>query len=76
MLATSAPDVSLVGLGEIVDVEDVKGVRVYAGENNKPMIEYLVSWKVSTLAQRFLEISYYMLGIWFYTMYNDIILIS
>lgn len=36
----------LVGVGEIADVEDVEGIRVTFGEANRPLIEYLVKWKV------------------------------
>lgn len=37
---------ALVGVGEIADVEDIEGIRVMFGEANRPMIEYLVKWKV------------------------------
>ena len=45
--ATAAVDSALIGVGEIVDVEDVEGIRVLIGDDNRPMIEYLVKWKVS-----------------------------
>lgn len=40
--AASGPPV---GVGEIADVEDVAGLRVLAGEDNRPIIEYLIKWK-------------------------------
>ena len=40
-------DSDLIGVGEIVDVEDIEGIRVLIGANNWPMIEYMVKWKVS-----------------------------
>lgn len=44
--SASVSEVSLVGVGEIADVEDVDGIRIVVGDDNKPMIEYLVKWKV------------------------------
>jgi len=35
-----------VGVGEIADVEEVAGIRVLVGEDNRPVIEYLLKWKV------------------------------
>lgn len=31
--------------GEIVEVEELKGIRVIPRENERPMVEYLVQWK-------------------------------
>jgi hypothetical protein len=31
--------------GEIVEVEELKGIRVTKGENELPMVEYLVKWQ-------------------------------
>lgn len=39
--ATATP----VGVGEIADVEEVAGIRVLVGEDNRPVIEYLLKWK-------------------------------
>ena len=35
------------GLGEIVAVESLDGVRVQLGDTQQPIVEYLVNWKVS-----------------------------
>ena len=45
--ATAAVDSALIGVGEIIDVEDVEGIRVLFGDDNRPRIEYLVKWKAS-----------------------------
>ena len=44
--AVASSEITLVGVGEIADVEEVDGIRVVVGEDNRPMIEYLVRWKV------------------------------
>ena len=44
--ATSTVDNTPVGVGEIADVEDVEGIRVVVGDANRPLIEYLIKWKV------------------------------
>ena len=31
--------------GEIVEVKELKGIRVVAGEGGRPQVEYLVAWK-------------------------------
>ena len=33
-------------VGEVGDVEEVAGVRVAMDEDSKPVVEYLVKWKV------------------------------
>ena len=33
-------------IGEVGDVEEVAGVRVVMDEDSKPVVEYLVKWKV------------------------------
>ena len=38
---------SYMGLGELADVEELRGVRVKVDDNGKAVIEYLVHWKVS-----------------------------
>ena len=48
--AVSTAESTPIGVGEISDVEDVEGIRVVVGEANRPLIEYLIKWKVSTTA--------------------------
>ena len=38
---------SYMGLGELADVEELRGVRVSVDGNSKAIVEYLVHWKVS-----------------------------
>lgn len=33
------------GQGEIVEVKDLKGIRVLKNEDDTPRVEYLVEWK-------------------------------
>lgn len=40
------------GFGEIVAVESLDGVRVQMGDNQLPVVEYLVRWKVYTAAAK------------------------
>lgn len=44
--ATAIDASTPVGVGEIADVEDMEGIRVVVGEANRPLIHYLVKWKV------------------------------
>ncbi len=46
--AVSPSESTPIGVGEIADVEDVEGIRVVVGEANRPLIEYLIKWKVDS----------------------------
>lgn len=41
-MAAAAP---IFGQGEIVEVKDLKGIRVLKNEDDTPRVEYLVEWK-------------------------------
>lgn len=41
-VAAAAP---IFGQGEIVEVKDLKGIRVLKNEDDTPRVEYLVEWK-------------------------------
>lgn len=55
---TSGLSTTLIGVGEVVDVEDVEGIRVLPGEDNKLIIQYLVKWKVSESKPRLLTVGW------------------
>ena len=42
----AAPAVEIISLGEVVDVEEIEGLRVVMNEYKRPMVEYLIKWKV------------------------------
>ena len=42
----AAPAVEVVSLGEVADVEEIEGLRVILNEYKRPMVEYLIKWKV------------------------------
>ncbi len=48
VVEASAAAATPVRVGEIVDVEEVAGIRVLVGEDNRPQIEYLLKWKVTS----------------------------
>ena len=33
-------------LGEVADVEEIEGLRLIMNEYKRPMVEYLIKWKV------------------------------
>ena len=42
----AAPAVEVVTLGKVADVEEIEGLRVVMNEYRRPMVEYLIKWKV------------------------------
>lgn len=50
--AAAGESESYMGLGELADVEELRGVRVKVDGNGKAIIEYLVHWKVSPIPVR------------------------
>ncbi len=36
----------MIAQGEVADVEEIEGIRVLMDEQNRPMVEYLIRWKV------------------------------
>lgn len=42
----AAPTVEVVTLGKVADVEEMEGLRVVMNEYKRPMVEYLIKWKV------------------------------
>ena len=42
----AAPAVEVVTLGKVADVEEIEGLRVVMNEYKRPMVEYLIKWKV------------------------------
>ena len=36
----------VIAQGEVADVEEIEGIRVNMDEQNRPMVEYLIKWKV------------------------------
>ena len=42
----AAPAVEVLTLGTVADVEEIEGLRVVLNEYKRPMVEYLVKWKV------------------------------
>lgn len=36
----------VIAQGEVADVEEIEGIRVLMDEQNRPMVEYLIKWKV------------------------------
>lgn len=45
-LAFASPQVEVIAQGEVADVEEIEGIRVNTDEQNRPMVEYLIKWKV------------------------------
>jgi hypothetical protein len=41
-------DEEFMGMGEVVDIDELKGVRVRIDDDGRAIVEYLVKWKVST----------------------------
>lgn len=41
--------VEVIAQGEVADVEEIEGIRVVMDEQNRPMVEYLIKWKVYTV---------------------------
>ncbi len=46
IFCAAAPAVEVVSLGEVADVEGIEGLRVIMNEYKRPMVEYLIKWKV------------------------------
>ena len=44
--SATAPVVEVIAQGEVADVEEIEGLRVVMDEQNRPMVEYLIKWKV------------------------------
>ena len=42
----ATPAVEVISLGEVADVEEIEGLRVVMNEYKRPVVEYLVKWKV------------------------------
>ncbi len=42
----AAPAVEVISLGEVADVEEIEGLRVVMNEYKRPVVEYLIKWKV------------------------------
>ena len=42
----AAPAVEIISSGEVADVEEIEGLRVVMNEYKRPMVEYLIKWKV------------------------------
>lgn len=45
-IAFATPQVEVIAQGEVADVEEIEGIRVLMDEQNRPMVEYLIKWKV------------------------------
>ena len=45
-IAFATPQVEVIAQGEVADVEEIEGIRVLMDEQNRPMVEYLIRWKV------------------------------
>ncbi len=45
--ASATPPVEVIAQGEVADVEEIEGLRVVMDDQNRPMVEYLIKWKVS-----------------------------
>lgn len=43
---TAASTVEVLTLGKVADVEEIEGLRVILNEYKRPMVEYLIKWKV------------------------------
>ena len=46
VLCAATPAVEVISLGEVADVEEIEGLRVVMNEYKRPVVEYLVRWKV------------------------------
>jgi hypothetical protein len=46
--ALRAQEAEVLSTGEVADVEAIEGIRVLLDEQKKPMVEYLIKWKVTT----------------------------
>lgn len=46
VLCTATPAVAVISLGEVADVEEIEGLRVVMNEYKRPVVEYLIKWKV------------------------------
>ena len=44
--AVRAQEAEVLSTGEVADVEAIEGIRVLLDEQKKPMVEYLIKWKV------------------------------
>ena len=42
----ATPAVEVISLGEVADVEEIEGLRVVMNEYKRPVVEYLIKWKV------------------------------
>ena len=42
----ATPAVEVISLGEVADVEEIEGLRVVVNEYKRPVVEYLIKWKV------------------------------
>lgn len=39
----------VIAQGEVADVEEIEGIRVLMDDQNRPMVEYLIKWKVRVI---------------------------
>ena len=44
--AARAQEAEVISQGEVADVEEIEGIRVSLNEQKRPMVEYLIKWKV------------------------------
>ena len=48
-IAYATPQVEVIAQGEVADVEEIEGIRVLMDDQNRPMVEYLIKWKVRVI---------------------------
>ena len=48
--AVRAQEAEVISQGEVADVEEIEGIRVLMTEQKRPMVEYLIKWKVTKLS--------------------------
>ena len=55
--SVASPSVQLIGQGEVADVEEIEGIRVVMDEQKRPLVQYLIKWKVRMVVMRVLILS-------------------
>lgn len=58
--SVASPSVQLIGQGEVADVEEIEGIRVVMDEQKRPLVQYLIKWKVNMVVMRVLILSWLM----------------